>query len=108
MSKGGASSKLGTGRPTEEQDPATVPEVATEVDHKHRQVLFKVLHDATKPENKAAAVLTFKVEIQDTTANLKGKTTHLGRLKRRVLKPALASKRIASEDLDAAVQSVAG
>jgi hypothetical protein len=62
----------------------------------------------TQPETKAAADLTFKVEIQHTTAQAKDRTSQLVHLQRRVLKPALASKRIASEDLDAAVQSVAG
>ena len=31
---------------------------------KHNQVLFKVLHDATKPEIKAAVELMFKVEVE--------------------------------------------
>ena len=52
---------------------------ATQVDEKQKQVLFKVLRDATKPEIKAAVELMFKVEVESVSVvNVKGKTKRFG------------------------------
>ncbi len=57
-----------------------VSEKATAVAEKHNQVLFKVLRDATKPENKAAVELMFKVEVEAVNVvNVKGKVKRFGR-----------------------------
>ena len=42
-----------------------VSEKATMVAEKNNSVTFRVLHNATKPEIKAAVVLMFKVECKD-------------------------------------------
>ena len=56
-----------------------VSEKATLVGEKHKQVLFKVLRDATKPEIKAAVELMLKVEVDSVrTVNQKGKTKRFG------------------------------
>lgn len=86
-----------------------VSEKASSVAQKHNQVVFTVLREPNKAEIKAAVELLFKVEVQGVTVNDKqGKAKRQVGRQHRVLKPALASTRIASEDLDAAVQSVAG
>lgn len=105
----GASPQLAERRPAKALVTPIVSEKATSIAQKHNQVLFKILRDASKPEIKAAVELLFKVEVQDVTViNKKGQTKRFGGRLHRVLKPALTSKRIASEDLDAAVRSVAG
>jgi large subunit ribosomal protein L23 len=60
-----------------------ISEKATTVAEKHRQVVFKVLRDATKPEIKAAVELMFadqKVEVESVqTVNQRGKEKKFGR-----------------------------
>ena len=62
-----------------------VREGARCVAEKHNQVLFKVLHDATKPEIKAAVELMFKVEVdigadrQRTRARPSASAARIGR-----------------------------
>ena len=55
-------------------------EKATMAAEKHNQVLFKVLRDTTKPENKAAVELMFKVEGDSVqTVQHKGKVKRFGK-----------------------------
>ena len=57
-----------------------ISEKATFVAEKNKQVLFKVLLDATKPEIKAAVELMFKVEVDSVQmVNQKGKVKRFGR-----------------------------
>ena len=57
-----------------------VSEKATMVAEKSNAVTFKVLHNATKPEIKAADELMFKVEVKGVSVvNIKGKTKRFGR-----------------------------
>ena len=57
-----------------------VSEKSTLVADKHRQYVFRVADDATKPEVKAAIELLFKTKVQDVTvANVKGKQKRFGR-----------------------------
>jgi large subunit ribosomal protein L23 len=57
-----------------------ISEKATMVGEKRNQVLFKVLHSATKPEIKAAVELMFKVEVASVqTVVQKGKVKRFGR-----------------------------
>lgn len=51
-----------------------ISEKATFVADKNEQVIFRVVHDATKPEIKAAVELLFKVEVESVqVSNVKGK-----------------------------------
>jgi large subunit ribosomal protein L23 len=51
-----------------------ISEKATNAADKHRQVVFKVLKNATKPEIKDAVELMFKVKVDKVTVlNVKGK-----------------------------------
>ncbi|MEQ8694589.1 MAG: 50S ribosomal protein L23 [Gammaproteobacteria bacterium] len=45
-------------------------EKSTRVADKHRQYLFRVLTDATKPEIKAAVELLFKVKVEGVTTSM--------------------------------------
>ena len=45
-------------------------EKSTRVADLHRQYMFKVLTDATKPEIKAAVELMFKVEVESVTTSM--------------------------------------
>ena len=57
-----------------------VSEKSTFVADKHRQYVFRVLDDATKPEIKAAVELLFKTKVRDVTvSNVKGKEKRFGR-----------------------------
>jgi len=57
-----------------------VSEKSTLVADKHRQYVFRVADDATKPEVKAAVELLFKTKVRDVTvANVKGKEKRFGR-----------------------------
>jgi large subunit ribosomal protein L23 len=57
-----------------------ISEKATMVAEKRNQIMFKVLHDATKPEIKAAVELLFKVEVDSVrTLMQKGKVKKFGR-----------------------------
>lgn len=57
-----------------------VSEKATYVADKNRQVIFRVVPDATKPEVKAAVELLFKVSVVSVQmANVKGKQKRTGR-----------------------------
>lgn len=57
-----------------------VSEKATWVADKNAQVIFRVAHDATKPEIKAAVELLFKVEVESVqVSNVKGKQKRFGR-----------------------------
>jgi large subunit ribosomal protein L23 len=57
-----------------------VSEKSTLVADKHRQYVFRVADDATKPEVKAAIELLFKTKVQDVTvSNVKGKAKRFGR-----------------------------
>ena len=52
-----------------------ISEKATLVGEKNRQVVFRVMKDATKPEIKAAVALMFKVEVESVQVlNTHGKT----------------------------------
>lgn len=52
-----------------------VSEKGTIVAEKHRQILFRVLPDATKPEIKQAIEMLFEVKIDSVrVCNVKGKT----------------------------------
>ena len=86
-----------------------VSERAVGVSEKHNQVLFKVLRDATKPEIRAAVELMFKVEVVSpgSKSNASYSSKGLGHRRYRVLAPAIGPRRVESDDLDAAVQSVA-
>lgn len=57
-----------------------VSEKSTFVADKHRQVVFNVMPDATKPQIKAAVELVFKVQVQNVTvSNIKGKRKRFGK-----------------------------
>jgi large subunit ribosomal protein L23 len=57
-----------------------VSEKSTFVGDKHEQAVFEVLHDATKPEIKAAVELLFKVQVESVqTSNVRGKPKRFGR-----------------------------
>lgn len=57
-----------------------VSEKSTLVADKHRQYVFRVADDATKPEVKAAVELLFKTKVQSVTvSNVKGKQKRFGR-----------------------------
>ena len=58
-----------------------VSEKSTMIGEKNEQVAFRVKHDATKPEVKAAVELLFKVEVESVqVANVKGKQKRFGKL----------------------------
>lgn len=57
-----------------------VSEKSTFVADQHRQVVFNVMPDATKPQIKAAVELVFKVQVQNVTvSNIKGKRKRFGK-----------------------------
>ena len=57
-----------------------VSEKSTMIGEKNEQVAFRVKHDATKPEVKAAVELLFKVQVESVQIlNTKGKTKRFGR-----------------------------
>lgn len=45
-------------------------EKSTRVAERHRQYMFRVLNDATKPEIKAAVEQLFKVEVESVTTSM--------------------------------------
>jgi large subunit ribosomal protein L23 len=79
----GAPKKFDAGRLAQILVEPIISEKATSVAEKHRQVVFKVLRDATKPEIKAAVELMFaeqKVEVDAVrTVNQRGKEKRFGR-----------------------------
>jgi large subunit ribosomal protein L23 len=61
-----------------------VSEKSTMIGEKSEQVAFRVKHDATKPEVKAAVELLFKVQVDSVQIlNQKGKTKRFGRFEGR-------------------------
>jgi large subunit ribosomal protein L23 len=61
-----------------------VSEKSTMIGEKHEQVAFRVKHDATKPEVKAAVELLFKVQVDSVQIlNQKGKQKRFGRFEGR-------------------------
>ncbi len=57
-----------------------VSEKSTYVADKHDQVIFRVMHDATKPEIKAAVELMFNVQVESVKVlNVRGKEKRFGR-----------------------------
>lgn len=57
-----------------------VSEKSTMVADKHRQFVFRVLENASKPEIKQAVELAFKVEVDSVqVANMRGKVKRFGR-----------------------------
>ena len=57
-----------------------VSEKSTMIGEKNEQVAFRVKHDATKPEVKAAVELLFKVQVESVQVlNRKGKVKRFGR-----------------------------
>jgi large subunit ribosomal protein L23 len=57
-----------------------VSEKSTMIGEKNEQVAFRVKHDATKPEIKAAVELLFKVQVDSVQVlNQKGKSKRFGR-----------------------------
>jgi large subunit ribosomal protein L23 len=61
-----------------------VSEKSTMIGEKNEQVAFRVKHDATKPEIKAAVELLFKVQVESVQVlNQKGKTKRFGRMEGR-------------------------
>ncbi len=61
-----------------------VSEKSTMIGEKNEQVAFRVKHDATKPEVKAAVELLFKVQVDSVQIlNHKGKTKRFGRFEGR-------------------------
>lgn len=61
-----------------------VSEKSTMIGEKHEQVAFRVKHDATKPEVKAAIELLFKVQVDSVQIlNQKGKQKRFGRFEGR-------------------------
>jgi large subunit ribosomal protein L23 len=53
-----------------------ISEKATRIAESHRQFVFRVLRDATKPEIKAAVEKMFKVEVKSVrTLNVRGRVT---------------------------------
>jgi large subunit ribosomal protein L23 len=79
----GAPKKFDSGRLAQVLVEPIISEKATSVAEKHKQVVFKVLRDATKPEIKAAVELMFKeqkVEVASVqTVNQRGKEKRFGR-----------------------------
>ena len=79
----GAPKKFDAGRLSQVLVEPIISEKATSVAEKHRQVVFKVLRDATKPEIKAAVELMFKeqkVEVASVqTINQRGKEKRMGK-----------------------------
>jgi len=58
-----------------------VTEKSTMVAEKHRQIVFKVAPDATKPEIKQAVELMFEVEVENVqVVNVNGKRKTFGRM----------------------------
>ncbi len=58
-----------------------VTEKSTMVADKHRQIVFKVAPDATKPEIKQAVELMFEVEVENVQViNVNGKRKIFGRM----------------------------
>lgn len=58
-----------------------VSEKSTTVADRHRQFIFKVLPEATKPEIKQAVEYLFKVKVKSVQiVRLKGKTKRFGRV----------------------------
>jgi large subunit ribosomal protein L23 len=61
-----------------------VSEKSTMIGEKNEQVAFRVKHDATKPEVKAAVELLFKVQVDSVQIlNQKGKSKRFGRFEGR-------------------------
>jgi large subunit ribosomal protein L23 len=61
-----------------------VSEKSTMIGEKHEQVAFRVKHDATKTEVKAAIELLFKVQVDHVSIlNQKGKQKRFGRFEGR-------------------------
>ena len=61
-----------------------VSEKSTMIGEKNEQVAFRVKHDATKPEVKAAVELLFKVQVESVQMlNQKGKEKRFGRFQGR-------------------------
>jgi large subunit ribosomal protein L23 len=61
-----------------------VSEKSTLVADQHRQFVFKVRTDATKPEIKKAVELMFKVEVENVqSVNVHGKRKSFGRIRGR-------------------------
>ena len=61
-----------------------VSEKSTMIGEKHDQVAFRVMHDATKTEIKAAIELLFKVQVDRVSIlNQKGKQKKFGRFEGR-------------------------
>jgi large subunit ribosomal protein L23 len=61
-----------------------VSEKSTMIGEKNEQIAFRVKHDATKPEIKAAVELLFKVQVESVQVlNQKGKTKRFGRMEGR-------------------------
>ena len=61
-----------------------VSEKSTRIADANRQVVFKVVRDATKPEIKGAIELMFSVQVADVrVCNVKGKTKRFGRMEGR-------------------------
>ncbi len=61
-----------------------VSEKSTMIGEKHEQVAFRVMHNATKTEVKAAIELLFKVEVDRVSIlNQKGKQKRFGRFEGR-------------------------
>ena len=57
-----------------------VSEKSTRVADKHRQYVFRVIDNATKPQIKAAVELMFKAKVESVkVANVKGKEKRFGR-----------------------------
>lgn len=58
-----------------------ISEKSTRVGEKHKQVVFSVRRDASKPAIKQAVEKMFNVQVESVTvANLKGKTKKTGRI----------------------------
>lgn len=58
-----------------------VSEKSTMIGERNEQVAFRVMHDATKTEVKAAVELLFKVQVERVSIlNQKGKTKRFGRM----------------------------
>ena len=61
-----------------------VSEKSTMIGEKNEQIAFRVKHDATKPEIKAAVELLFKVQVESVQVlNQKGKAKRFGRMEGR-------------------------
>ncbi|MFZ5594547.1 MAG: 50S ribosomal protein L23 [Pseudomonadota bacterium] len=61
-----------------------VSEKSTRIADANRQVVFKVVRDASKPEIKGAIELMFNVQVADVrVCNVKGKTKRFGRMEGR-------------------------